>query len=85
MLELLLNVVVIALLATFAILVMEKTGARQYLTERSPRLISEMFQCSFCLSFWTAVIISVMLGLLFRDVRFFAAPFLSAPITRMLL
>lgn len=85
MLELLLDAVVVGLLATFLILIMEKTGVRQYLTEHSPKLISEMFQCSFCLSFWQGAVIGLVMYVLFKDVRFLVAPCLSSPITRFLL
>lgn len=74
-----------ALVATFIILLIGKLGIRDYIIERAPKLISKMFSCDFCLSFWTSAILAVILALFFREVMFLFIPILSTPITRFLI
>lgn len=53
--------VVVALLAAFVILFLARTGAREWLEVHSPRLLAEMFSCDFCLSWWTCLILAIVL------------------------
>lgn len=42
-------------LAAFGILFIGKIGLRGWVVAHAPRLVSEMFGCDFCLSFWTSL------------------------------
>nr|UVY41313.1 MAG: Protein of unknown function (DUF1360) [Bacteriophage sp.] len=82
------QVVVVALLATFVILFLEKTGLKDKMTDyfdvKLP-IIGEMLRCDFCLSFWTAMTLSVIALIITLDVSLLCIPLLSTPITRYLL
>ena len=47
--------------------------------------LNELFRCDFCMSWWTAVILSVAAYLVTRDVSVLIVPFVSTTITRRLL
>lgn len=77
--------VLIAPAAAFAILFIGKTGIRDAVIQKAPKLVSQMFACDFCLSFWTcsalAAVITAVTGALFLV----AVPIVAAPITRRLI
>ena len=77
--------VIIAAVAAFNILLLDKTGMRDIVIERAPRLVSEMFSCDFCLSFWMSLILAIILALLTLSPELLVVPFISTPITRFLL
>lgn len=76
---------IIALAAAFIILLIGKLGLRDYIIERAPRLISQLFSCDFCLSFWISLILAIILAAIFGEPDFLFTPIFSTPITRMLL
>ena len=55
--------IVVALIATFVILLLGKTGLRTKLRdfsdEQGVSLIADMLDCDFCLSFWTCLFIAI--------------------------
>ena len=77
--------VYIALIAAFAILLIGKLGVRDEIIARAPKLISKLFECDFCLSFWTSVILAIILAILFGEISLLFIPILSTPITRILI
>ena len=77
--------IVIALASAFFILLISKIGARDFIIEQGPKLLSEMFSCDFCLSFWTSFILAVILALLTLSPGLLVVSFISTPITRFLL
>jgi hypothetical protein len=80
------NVILIALGASFIILLISKLGWREWVQTFGPKLISEMFGCSFCLSFWTCYLISIILFIFVNREGFtLLYPFLATPITRILI
>lgn len=78
-------VLFVSLSAAFAILLLGKLGMRDCIVTKAPKLISQLFDCDFCLSFWVAVVISSFLAILFCEVSLLFIPVLSTPITRFLL
>lgn len=74
-----------ALTAAFTILLIGKLGIRNYIIARAPKLISQLFECDFCLSFWISVILAVILAIFFSEFSILFIPILSTPITRILL
>lgn len=77
--------IVISLVSAFSILLISKIGVRNIVVEKAPRLISEMFDCDFCLSFWLSLILAVILAIIIAEPILIIAPFISTPITRILL
>lgn len=75
----------IALAAAFAILLIGKLGVRGEIITTAPKLISQLFDCDFCLSFWTSLILAVILAILFNEMGIIFIPIISTPITRILI
>ena len=76
---------IIALAAAFFILLMAKLGIRDEIVARAPKLISKLFACDFCLSFWMAEVFCICLFLVTGDNGWVLVPILSAPLTRMII
>lgn len=81
----LLALIYIALAAAFVILLIGKLGIRDSIIAKAPKLISQLFDCDFCLSFWTSVVLSVILAIFFREMNILFIPIISTPITRILI
>lgn len=75
----------IALAAAFVILLIGKLGIRDNIIAKAPKLISQLFDCDFCLSFWTSLILAVILVIFFREMNILFIPIVSTPITRILI
>lgn len=75
----------IALAAAFAILLIGKLGIRDNVITKAPKLISQLFDCDFCLSFWVSVILAAILAIFFREMSIIFIPIISTPITRILI
>lgn len=76
---------IIALTVAFIILLIGKLGLRNYLIARAPKLISELLECDFCLSFWLSLILACILAIIIGDINIIFIPVLSTPIIRFLL
>ena len=85
MIEFLCAAVIIALISCWVILFITKTGAREYVEVHAPKLISKMFGCDFCLSWWLGVILSAALAIGIGEWIYLCCPFFSTPLTRRLL
>ena len=75
----------IALIVAFGILLIGKLGIRDKIISRAPKLISKLFDCDFCLSFWSSVILAIILALFLSEPIFFITPIISTPIIRFLI
>lgn len=82
------QIIVLALIAAFIVLVMSKTEARYKLRdlcdEKGLKQIAKMFDCDFCFGFWSAVAVAVVITVVTADAGWLVSPILSAPITRFL-
>lgn len=76
---------IIALTAAFFILLITKLGIRDEIVARAPKLISKLFACDFCLSFWMAEAFCTCLALLTGDYGWLIIPIFSAPLTRIII
>lgn len=85
MINFIISVALIALVASWTILLITKTGAREYIEVHAPRLIAEMFSCDFCLSWWLGIILSAALAIGIGEWIYLFCPFFSTPLTRRLL
>lgn len=81
------KIICIALVSAFIILVTTKTGIRDTARDLSDRagfsLIAEMLDCNLCISFWTSLIICLLISP--YDISFIVVPIYSTPITRILI
>nr|DAK81426.1 MAG TPA: Protein of unknown function (DUF1360) [Caudoviricetes sp.] len=71
--------------AAFAILLAERLGVRDKIVAEAPKLISQLFDCDFCLSFWTSLILAIILAIFFNEMSIILIPIISTPITRILI
>lgn len=82
------QIVILALIAAFIVLVMSKTETRYKLRdlcdEKGLKQIAKMFDCDFCFGFWSAVVVAIIITIATADVMWIIAPIMSAPITRFL-
>ncbi len=74
-----------ALTAAFVILLIGKLGIRDDIIARAPKLISQLFDCDFCLSFWTSLILAVILAIFLENTSIIFISVISTPITRILI
>lgn len=81
------QIVITALIVAFVILFLGKTGLRlkirDYCDKKRLRLIADMIDCDFCLSFWLCVIILICSFLFGHSVSLLVLV-CSPPITRFL-
>ena len=75
----------IALAAAFVILLIGKLGIRDNIIAKAPKIISQLFDCDFCLSFWASLILAVILAIFFGEMNILFIPIISTPITRILI
>ncbi|MGL5980415.1 MAG: DUF1360 domain-containing protein [Phocaeicola sp.] len=79
------DIFLVSLFATFIICFMHKIKLVELGQRCSVKIISELFNCQFCLSFWVSVILSGLLYLLVGDAIMLAYPLFTTPIIRILL
>lgn len=84
MIQFLTIVVLVALLASFLVLLLTKLGVVEWMQVHGDALLAKMAGCSFCLSFWACVIGSLLFVLALDDARYVFVPFFAAPLTRYL-
>lgn len=77
--------IVIALFASFVILLIEKVGYREEIQIKAPKLISELFSCDFCLSWWTCFFMALIICLLDGNLSIILCAVSATPITRKML
>lgn len=85
MMDFVLLTIIIALLSCFVILFIEKIGYRELMQVRAPKLISELFSCDFCLSWWINLIITLSFCVMACEWHFIFCAVVATPITRRLL
>ena len=75
----------VALWVAFLLLLAYKVGLIEWMQVHGGKLISQMAQCDFCMSWWLSVIITLVVLCFTGDVMLLVVPFLSTPIARRLL
>lgn len=85
MYNLLIYAIVIALLSAFVILFANKIGLIEYLVNIPNKFISKLGQCNFCMSFWIALFISIIIIVLTKDLKYIFIPIISSPISRLVI
>jgi hypothetical protein len=80
------EMILLALYASFIILLIIKLGWREKVQIYGPKLISDMFNCDFCISFWICFVLSVILfTFVDRDWIVLSYPIFASPIVRRLI
>ncbi len=80
------SVILLALSATFILLLITKLGWREKGQIYGPKLLSDMFNCDFCISFWICFVLSVLLfTFVDRDWIVLFYPIFASPIVRKML
>ena len=77
-------VIIVALVAAFAVLLVKKWGLAEYIQIHGDKFLSKLFSCDLCMSFWASFLISLFLCCLYDDVQLLLLPMFTTPITRML-
>lgn len=75
-----------ALFSSFFISFIGKVGFREYCQIYAPKLISEMFNCDFCISFWCNVFVCLFFYTLVESDSFMLiCPFFATALTKKIL
>lgn len=77
-------VAVISLIAAFIVLLIKKWGWAEWVQVHGDKVLSQLFSCDLCMSFWAAVLVSIIMVLATGNSALIFVPVLSTPITRML-
>lgn len=85
MIEFVCYLVVVALVATFILILLQKWGVIEWVQVHGNKFFAEMFHCNFCLSFWLGFILSVFLALVTWNALLLLIPLCSTVITRRLI
>lgn len=79
------NIIVVALIAAFVLTLLRKWGGIEWVQIHGNDFFSKMFNCDFCLSWWTCVLICFFALIFTGNPAFLGVPFCSTMITRILL
>jgi len=74
-----------ALASAFVLLLLRKQGAIEYMQVHGGKVISELANCNFCLSFWANLFLALILCAVMPTPIFMTMPIFATPITRILL
>lgn len=74
--------IIIALIVSFVILFITKIGWREKIQVHAPKLISDLFSCTFCLSWWLSLLIAICFVIILGDLRLILASICATPIAR---
>lgn len=77
--------VVIACVATFLVILLDKFGVTEYMQVHGNDFFSQLARCSFCLCWWVSVVITVVVIIATGDASIALSPFVSTIIARHLL
>ena len=77
--------VIVAMIATFLLLLARKWGILEYLQVHGNDFISKMAQCYFCMSWWLCVFLTVLVIRYTCDCHMLLIPFIATPIARRML
>lgn len=84
MTDFVMTVAIIALVASWVVLFIGKTGIREYAIVHSPKFLSEMFGCDFCLSWWICFVLSVLSMVFTGNAVHLLCAFCAAPLARFI-
>jgi hypothetical protein len=70
---------------SWLVLLLQKTGVRNRLIERCPKLLSEMFSCDFCLCWWLNVSGTLITSIVLSNILIVALAIPMTVISRKML
>ena len=76
--------VFVALLAAMMVLLVKKWGIAEWMQIHGDKFLSRLFSCDLCMSFWAAMCFALAVVSIHDDALWLLLPFLTTPITRML-
>ena len=79
------QIIIIALITAFVVLFIEKIGLRDVIIMYSPKLVSKLFSCDFCLCFWVSLTLTFIARFIVGWPFVLILPICSTPIARYLL
>jgi hypothetical protein len=74
-----------SLLASFIILLLKKFKVVDYIQIHGSKIISDLFSCDFCLSWWCSILVCGVFSITFGNYQYMFIPFFSTPITRLII
>lgn len=77
--------IITACLATFFLLLAYKWGAIEWLQVHGNKFVSQLANCTFCLSWWMCLAVSMIFFIESRDLTFLFVPVVATPITRKMI
>lgn len=84
MIDYLFVAIAVALVAAFALLLLRKWGVVEWLQVHGNDIISRMAGCDFCLSWWTCLVVSLVVAAISQNGYIVCVSVLATPITRKL-
>lgn len=85
LLSLMIAAVMVACVVAFVLLLANKLGIIEYLQVHGDKIISQMAHCNFCMSFWTSVLMMIVIVAVTDECSLIAIPIISTPIARILM
>lgn len=83
------QIIIIALAAAFLVLFATVSGARYEIRDwcdtKKLSIIAKMLDCDFCFSFWTNLIVALIISVIAQDTNYILVSIFSTPITRFLI
>lgn len=77
-------IVFVALLAAFIVLLVKKWGWSEWMQVHGDKILSKLFSCDLCMSFWAGLFISFAFVCWYDDPIYMIMPVFTTPLTRML-
>lgn len=78
-------ILMVSTAAAFVLSLANKWHVIEWVQLHGSRFFAKMFNCRFCLSWWSGVVISVMFAIGTFDPVLLFVPIFSTPLTRLLL
>lgn len=78
-------VVLVAFAAAFVIGLLRKWGIAEWVIVHGDDIMSKMFSCDFCLSFWTCTVLMVVPACWYDEPLLVLCGLFASPLTRRLL
>ena len=85
MFYLILTAILVALYATFILLLCYKLGIVEWLQVHGNSFVSKLAHCDFCMSWWLCLLITIVILGFTGDLHLLCVPIIATPIARRLL
>lgn len=79
------QIIIVALITTFIVLLISKIGLRDFIITEGPEKVSQLFSCDFCLCFWIGLTITLIAHFVVGWPFTLILPACSTPMARYLL